>query len=131
MVEVKKKKNNTLPKKTVYSKIFGKERVVLPPDHPMFCCQHFQGCVLDKLDIAVAYNPQYRLNYWVTSKGDTSIRWLTYCPSCGKQWPRELTSEFFEELEKVVGHEIVYIEYDWSTLPEEFKSEEWWRKRGL
>jgi len=131
MVEVKKTKNHTIPKKTIYCKIIGKKRMMLPPEHPMFCCEYFQGCILNDLRIAITYDPAYRLYYYITPKQETSTHIISRCSYCGKKWPKHLANKFFKELGKVMGHEIVYIEFDWSTLPEEFKSEEWWRKRGL
>ena len=86
---------------------------------------------MDNLDKPIAYNPVYRLYYWITPKRQTAIDIVQRCFICRKKWPKDLMNEFYRELGKVVGHKIVYLEYDWTTLPEEFKSEEWWRKRGL
>jgi hypothetical protein len=130
-VETAKKKKNVLPKRTVYSKIFGKELTMLDPDHPMYCCQDFQDGILYDRNIPITYHPQYRFYYLITPKREPSTHIIRRCIYCGKKWPKELWKEFFKELGKVVGYKIVYTEYDWSTLPEEFKSEEWWRKRGL
>ena len=119
-------------KKTVYCKIFGKEQKVLPPDHPMYCCPNFQAFFLYSLDMPIAYDAQQRMYCCITPKHEANVCILR-CPLCGKKFPKNLCKEFYKELSKIVGRKITYTytEYDWNTLPEEFKSEEWWRKRGL
>jgi hypothetical protein len=60
---------------------------------------------------------------------------LWFCPWCGKKLPEKLSYKMEEVLEKEYG----ITEKDWSSpewddekdLPEEFRTDEWWKKRGL
>jgi hypothetical protein len=54
-----------------------------------------------------------------------------YCPYCGAELPRNLYEgdEYCDALEEAVGKE--YCDIKEEGIPEEFKSDEWWRKRGL
>ena len=54
---------------------------------------------------------------------------MRYCPFCGVELPKSLLDEYCDELEKAVGKEYCDIKED--EIPEEFKSDEWWKKRGL
>jgi len=52
---------------------------------------------------------------------------IHFCPSCGKEFPRELRDEWFDELKTL---EIDPWD-DQELIPEEFKSDAWWKARGL
>ena len=54
---------------------------------------------------------------------------MCYCPFCGAELHKYLLEEYRDELEKAVGKEYCDIKED--EIPEEFKSDEWWKKRGL
>ncbi len=60
---------------------------------------------------------------------------LKYCPWCGKKLPDSLDEQWEEILENEYG--ITSKNWDaaeWNDetdLPEEFKTDEWWKKRGL
>ena len=56
-------------------------------------------------------------------------RMLNYCPFCGKKLLANLYYEYEEYLEKAVGKDFCDITED--EIPEEFKTDEWWKKRGL
>jgi hypothetical protein len=67
-------------------------------------------------------------------------RHCAYCPFCGAKLPPNrcaiqkdygdgMTSIYWEEIERVLGKEECDITED--EIPEEFKTEEWWKKRGL
>jgi len=55
---------------------------------------------------------------------------LTHCPFCGTKLPKELRDEWFEELTKLLGFEVD-ISLDRRRIPKEFKTDTWWKKRGL
>lgn len=55
---------------------------------------------------------------------------IYYCPWCGKKVPKELGEEWCIVIKKELGLDDVFAE-EWATLPEEFKTDEWWKKRGL
>jgi hypothetical protein len=56
---------------------------------------------------------------------------LEYCPFCGTKLPKSLYAidEYYDALEEAVGKEFCDIKED--EIPEEFHTDEWWRKRGL
>ena len=70
----------------------------------------------------------YRFIIHGSSSGTHQI--LYYCPWCGIKLPKELDEEWEAILEKEYGIK----EPGWKKteeLPEEFKTDEWWKKRGL
>lgn len=56
-------------------------------------------------------------------------RMLNFCPFCGTKLPDNLYNKYPDELEKAVGKDFCDITED--EIPEEFKTDEWWKKRGL
>ena len=69
----------------------------------------------------------YRRQYAVTV-GISILQDISHCPWCGVKLPIDLSDIFFEEIDKL-GIEIEV--FDIKAVPDEFQSEEWWRKRGL
>jgi hypothetical protein len=55
---------------------------------------------------------------------------MSYCPWCGKKLPKELGEEWCRIIKERFGFEEIFVE-EWETLPQEFKTDEWWKKRGL
>lgn len=58
---------------------------------------------------------------------------IDYCPFCGTKLPKELEDE---DMEIILRKEYGWTDDDcWGhprrDLPEEFKTDEWWKKRGL
>ena len=56
---------------------------------------------------------------------------LKYCPECGTEFPKELFDEWFEVVESQFGEIDIFDDEQIKNLPQEFKTEQWWRKRGL
>ncbi len=56
------------------------------------------------------------------------IQTMRYCPFCGAKLP-DYSDKYDDELEKAVGKE--YCDIKPEDIPEEFKSDKWWKKRGL
>jgi hypothetical protein len=56
---------------------------------------------------------------------------MQYCPFCGAKLHVDLfaNDEYYDALEEAVGKEFCDIKEE--EIPEEFKSDEWWKKRGL
>lgn len=76
------------------------------------------------------YDPIKR-EYRLPLKGLDAADVLYYCPWCGKELPRSLRDEYFEILEKEYGLDNYDIDDNPEQIPEEFKSDEWWKNRGL
>ncbi|MGH3056094.1 MAG: DUF6980 family protein [Gaiellaceae bacterium] len=56
---------------------------------------------------------------------------MNFCPSCGKQLPKSLGDEWLTILRKEYGV-IGEAASVWNPMvPEEFKSDAWWKKRNL
>jgi len=58
---------------------------------------------------------------------------IYYCPFCGKKLPKELDDD---DMDPYLMKEYGWTEDDcWGyprrELPDEFKTDEWWKKRGL
>ena len=77
------------------------------------------------------YDPIYnRIAGFVTRKNARKFfrRVLRYCPHCGARQPN-LALIYEDALEEAVGKEFCDIKPE--EIPEEFKTDEWWKKRGL
>ncbi len=55
---------------------------------------------------------------------------VIYCPWCGKKLPKDLLDEIEEALEKEYGIGQKDLNND-ELIPPEFRTDEWWKKRGL
>jgi hypothetical protein len=72
----------------------------------------------------VLYTPKWR-SYGIVINGNADNQiFLTYCPFCGKKLPEDLVDEHFDAIRDEIGKPL-------APIPEEFKTDEWWRKRGL
>ena len=87
------------------------------------CCK----AVYDDLcDAICEFDLILKSYYW--NLGVNRAQTFSFCPYCGLKLPC-LIHEYFDELEKALDKEYCDITPD--EIPEEFKSDEWWRKRGL
>jgi len=105
------------------------------------CCKDMDF-FLDERRVAIYYNPIYReyfIKLWSYPDGKHSIY---HCPWCGCKFPKSLINEYFNTLEKEYNISYLrdinrYIEHIGfcdeieRELPEEFKSDKWWKKRNL
>lgn len=56
---------------------------------------------------------------------------VSYCPRCAKKLPKSLASVWSELIEKTYGITDECDNKQLKSLPQEFKTDEWWKKRGL
>ena len=92
-----------------------------------FCCfPLYTSTTLNTADAGknIVYTP-YTRTYAMVSIGDWYMSVITYCPYCGKKLPVDLYEKRLEIIEKE------FPEFSENEIPEEFKTDEWWRKRGL
>lgn len=75
----------------------------------------------------ISYIPEFREYAIKASK--SVIQQINYCPWCGKGLPKDLNDQFFDVTSKIMGRQISLK--DLEALPEEFHSDEWWKKRNL
>jgi hypothetical protein len=95
------------------------------------CCEALKRNIND-CENHLYYSRKYR-QYAICRVGTTSITCIDYCPWCGIKMPKSLEDQWDEILEKEYG---IVITEPWnkkqlSQIPDEFNSDEWWKKRGL
>lgn len=112
-------------------------------DKPKHCCK-FMDFLLDENKVAIYYNPIYKEYFIRLWSYPNAKHVIYYCPWCGHEFTPSLINEYFDTLQK--EYNINYCDcldyyFEWHEekpeeekeieLPEEFKSDEWWKKRGL
>ena len=85
---------------------------------------------LDQGEVAVRYNPRFRGYGIRILDGGSSVQTLYFCPWCGGKLPDAdaLTDKWFKILEEMLPEFDGFAD---TRTPDEFKSDEWWKKRGL
>ena len=61
----------------------------------------------------------------------SSVQMLYFCPFCGKKFLKALYDEFFDILYQEYGIDEEQVIDNQVTLPDEFYSDQWWKKRKL
>lgn len=89
------------------------------------CCNEL-NYILEENRTNMLYDSQLREYQMRVSKSKAYYH-MIFCPWCGKQFTPSLNKEFFEILEKEYGID----DYHPNKIPKEFKTDEWWKKRGL
>ena len=83
------------------------------------CCK---ALYTDLIDGIVIYDEIYnRFRY-------PNHRIFAYCPHCGTKLT-DYSEEYFDALEECLQKDFSDISE--SEIPEEFKTDEWWKKRGI
>jgi hypothetical protein len=77
-----------------------------------------------------SYNPKFR-GYYLLARFGYGGEQIQYCPRCGKKYPKELSDEWFDILEKEYGLDDPNALDQRDRVPKEFWTDEWWKKRGL
>jgi hypothetical protein len=89
------------------------------------CCRRLRN---DLEAGGFVYNEQLR-EFTCNMRGkEDYCQVVRYCPYCGVEL-KSLANEYRAALAEALGKEFCDIKED--EIPEEFKSDEWWRKRGL
>lgn len=109
------------------------------------CCSQMKRCLEDKR-ITIFYDPVFREHYiavlnWPLKKKeikslkdifDIIHQGINHCPWCGTNLPSSLRGAYFETLENEYKLDVdIFSIKDNPNIPEEFKSDEWWKKRKL
>jgi hypothetical protein len=98
------------------------------PKGEFACCDWFKEHFYEYEDEIFVYHPCFR-RYGVKVPerlGGGTIT-IFHCPWCGAKLPENLGDKWFEEVEKALGTD----DFEPRNAPKEFKSDEWWKKRGL
>jgi len=105
------------------------------------CCKNMDFFLKEE-KVKIYYNPINR-EYFIGLKSFLDSKYPIYnCPWCGHKFPDSLVDEYYETL---LNEYNIYInEYngkyykikkdeqeEYIDIPKEFKSDEWWKKRGL
>ena len=94
------------------------------------CCQKLEKYLEDN-EIVVDYHPIFRI-YSIDLATSGATQRIHYCPWCGTKFPKPLKNEFWDIIENQLNIETDIFDFmENPTVPEEFKSEEWWIKREL
>ena len=109
------------------TKIKPRPQEPLPRIH---CCSKMDYAIQDER-IPIKYSPVLRSYFlpFITMKH--VVHPIMHCPWCGNELPKSLQKEFFDILEKEYDIEPELDIQNDPNIPEEFKSDEWWKKRGL
>lgn len=100
------------------------------------CCE-LMDLFLDDIRVPIVYSPvsrEYSLLMLEDGKKRGrmhAVQRIVYCPWCNKKLPESLRDKWFEILEKEYNLDDPRREEQESLIPEEFKTDEWWKKRGL
>ena len=97
-----------------------------------YCCEKMKETFLSD-NFGLCYERRYAETLCERRDGGCFWQW-DYCPFCGKSIRNK-----FDEYQKVLKNELDINsygdEFDWDQLdekiPEEFKTDEWWKKRGM
>ena len=92
-----------------------------------FCCKSMVFTI-ENYDI-IEFEDYFRAYNLLTSSTGIGLK-LKFCPFCGKSLGRRLNLEYFSVLNSEYGIDMPDT-FSFTNVPEEFKSDKWWRKRGL
>jgi hypothetical protein len=96
------------------------------------CCELMDMFLADPR-ISLLYSSMYR-EYYIPlryKKDIASLQMIFYCSWCAKKLPRSVRDEWFELLEKEHGLDDPWSLEQEKLVPEEFMTDQWWKKRGL
>ena len=92
------------------------------------CCNQMTEYIHDKR-IPIMYDSRYR-EYAINMVG-SSLQGITFCPWCSKKLPQSLRDTYFDILEQEYQMFEGVRDQERKNFPKEFKTDEWWKKRGL
>ena len=92
------------------------------------CCYEM-AMFLEDAQVPIYYDSRYR-EYHIPFS-NYAAQGIEYCPWCGKRLPKSFRDKYFEILETEYRIDDVGLAQDNNTLPEEFNTDKWWKKRKL
>jgi hypothetical protein len=104
------------------------------------CCAHMDRYTVNgEEDIIIEYDQTTRsYNFLLQERGKYIgvNQSLWYCPWCGSKLPEELNEEWGNALKEQYNLTTRDFwdtkgKWDETKIPEEFRTDEWWKKRGL
>ena len=103
-----------------------------------FCCEGLRA-IIKSPQCSLEYEPHIReyiltVPEYLRSK-DKNIVYPTFvishCPRCGAKFPESLCDQWHDIMEKEFGLKGLIGPDEAKLIPEEYKTEAWWKKRGL
>jgi len=116
----------------------------LKVEKDIHCCK-LMNFLIEEKKVAIFYNPIFREFSIGLGLYPGHKQAIYACPWCGFEFPKSLIDKYFEILQKEYNichiyrlnkyvdcsKDEEYGEEKVVALPEEFKSDEWWKKRSL
>ena len=96
-----------------------------------FCCLAMDAMIKNDYSLYNVKYDQAIREYYLESLPGPYIRTIQFCPWCGSQLPKGLRDEWFDILENEYGLDDPGWPEQEAKVPAEFKTDEWWKKRGL
>jgi hypothetical protein len=104
---------------------------------PIKHCCDLMDLFLEDIRVPIMYYPISR-EYSMLMLEDgkkigrmNAVQGIDHCPWCGKKLPASLRDKWFEVLEKEYNLDDPNSKEQEKLVPQEFKTDEWWVKRGL
>lgn len=92
-----------------------------------YCCKDMEFHINEREKL-IYYSDAKR--YYALNFSRDTIQLIDYCPWCGNLLPKSLMKEWSKTLRNEYAIEDPAFA-DPQEIPEEFKTDEWWKKRGL
>src|SRR5947207_458015 len=86
----------------------------------LHCCREMDAHLREK-SMPIVYNQRFREYGIEILDGGASVQLIEYCPWCGSTLPTSLRDRWFDRVRELG------LEPESSNLPEEMKSDAWWR----
>ena len=81
-----------------------------------------------------SYDMEYGTVFRNTETGEDAavvVEPLKYCPWCGVKLPKDLFEEWVKIIKKKFKVEHSFDKEELKKVPEEYMTDEWWKKKGL
>jgi hypothetical protein len=101
------------------------------------CCCDVMTSILERGSSALVYYPDirsYQIREIIFHKKNISVgasNEIRYCPWCSSKLPKPLGNEWEKFLRKELKIKRSLKPEETNLIPDEFKTDEWWKKRGL
>jgi hypothetical protein len=90
------------------------------------CCSDMET-FLSEGKVAISYSLDFR-EYAIDLRTSSGKQLIQFCPWCGQRLPSPLRDEWFRELENMFDN---FDGFGDPRIPEEFRSDAWWKERKL
>ena len=97
-----------------------------------YCCDLMRIC-LEDMRVQIKYNPILR-EYFIPLLYKEELvakQGIVYCPWCATLLPKSLRDIYYEIMDSEYGVDDPEDPNQQKRIPEEFKTDAWWKKRGL